>query len=521
MINKKEPSTPYYHSTTQKDVELNKINQILVVSDLHMSEGYSEKTFRWNRIENFTFDKTFARFLQKKSDEIRNTNSHWWLIINGDFIDYLRITSTPKSQEDLDEWKNVLAKTTSTKLPKEKNRVLSAFDEYAALWQKYVLSGKKSGKPPGDIRDELKYGFKTQDYKSVYRLMLAIKGHRTLYKALIKWLSDGHLITIVSGNHDEEFTQELVQAAMLWLLEDLHQQEYNVQADFSQRLNFEDHGIVIDGKICIEHGHRFESYTCADEDKHLDSEHHELFLASGSLFNRYLINRLELEIPYFDNIRPTTRVIGFLVRRHPFFFLKSILKMFETSWRLVRKRGTSKLVIAGFLKMFQMLPLICYALWLFITLLGFSGNFWQRIWSGPELIFGFSFALYIALPFFIIYFWGMNKIQQGLKLYFSEEKAKEKMTAALSPKTDAEKCYATFGHTHTPDIKNWSDNVVYINSGTWTPVFDYEGAQVRDDLTMTFVEFNRSNGSWTGKLARWVPFIDIETDMYFIEPRGS
>jgi len=518
MTNGKKYSHSNYHIITQKELESKKIKHILLVSDFHMSEGYSEETFRWNRIENFTFDKTFAEFLLKKSDEIRSHDCYGWLMINGDFIDFLRITSTPKSQRDLDEWKNVLEKTTSTKLPKEKKRVLDAFNEYAGLWQKYVLSEKKSGKPPRGIRDELKYGFKTHDYKSVYRLMLAIKGHRSLYKALIKWLSDGHLITIISGNHDEEFTQELVQAALLWLLEDLHQQEYNERVDFSKRLIFEDYGIVIDGKICVEHGHRFESFTCADENRQLDSEHHELFLAPGSLFNRYLINRLEVEIPYFDNIRPTTRVIGFLARKHPFFFLKSILKMFETSWRLTRKRGTSKLVIAGFLKIFQIVPLICFACWLFVTFLGFNGHSWQRIWSGPE-IFGLSFSLYIALPFFVIYFWAINKIHQKLKLYFSEEKAKELMMPALSTENHVDKCYAVFGHTHTPDIKYWTDNVIYINSGTWTPVFDYEGAQVRDDLTMTFVEFNRNDNGWKGKLARWVPLHNIETEVGLIEPR--
>ncbi len=510
-----------YHAIQIDDPERRKIQHVLIVSDLHMSEGYSPQTFRWKRIENFAFDKAFAEFLGNKSEGIRRDGSHGWLIINGDFIDYLRIISTPKSQEDLEEWKNVLEKVTGSRLDEEKSRVLEAFNEYASLWQKHVLSEEKFGKPPKHIRDELKYGFKTHDFKSVYRLMQTIKGHLQLFKALVKWLAEGHLITIISGNHDKEFTQKLVQATLLFLLEDLNYQEYNTKIDFSDQLTFENYGMVIDGRICIEHGHRFESYTSADESKELDSEHHELFLAPGSLFNRYLINRLEIEIPYFDNIRPTTRVIGFLVRKHPFLFFKSITKMIETSWKLLRKRGTSRLVIAGVLKILQIIPPISYGLWLCLTFLSFNGHSWQRIWGGPEIVFGLSFSFYVALPFFIIYFWAINKIHQELSLYFSEEKARKQMIPALSAEDDSEKCYAICGHTHTPDIKYWTDNVIYINSGTWTPVFDYEGAQVRDDLTMTFVELRKGDNGWQAKLARWLPFHNLEGDLLLFESRRA
>jgi 3',5'-cyclic AMP phosphodiesterase CpdA len=388
-IGNKSPLS-FYAKVSRNELEALNIRQILVVSDLHISEGYSPENFYWNRRENFTADAAFADFLQAKSAAVRQSHSRLWLIINGDFIDFLRIIDTPKpkddGEDDLEQWGQVLAHITREKLPRQRRRVLTAFGEFAERWRYYIFGRQPRGLWPSDIRDEFTYGLKTHDFKSIYRLMLAQRGHRAIFRALAQWLADGHFVTIIPGNHDPEFDQELVQAGLLWMLENEAQRaqrlrrpvEYmladsfefgnselsahdeneaehdfawdapmpvwkiDTQAgaftpapDFSKRLKFEKHGLEIDSKIRLEHGHRFEWITSTNEQQ-FDPERHphqEIFLAPGSLFNRYLVNHIEMQIPYLDNVKPSTLVINFLMKHHPLRFLKLLGKVLTAGFR--------------------------------------------------------------------------------------------------------------------------------------------------------------------------------------------
>jgi UDP-2,3-diacylglucosamine pyrophosphatase LpxH len=550
------------------------IRQILVVSDLHLSEGFSTDTFHWNRRENFLADSAFSRFLETKRKEARHRNSQLWLIINGDFIDFVRITATPTDEAELREWQEKLTSITEAKLPGQKQRVLNAFEKFAKVWRIYLrVRHQPSRKWPRAVRHEVKYGLKTQDFKSIYRLIIAQQGHRQVFQALAQWLAEGHRLTIISGNHDHELNQDLVQAGLRWVLEDIYQamqkakrtklasavavdssealdfQTFEPDAngnnrnrgfewhplapdswsdtahetsfpppDFSQSLTFEKHGLEIDGTIRIEHGHRFEWKTQTSEKWH-DPKHQELMLAPGSLFNRYLINRLEHEIPHLDNVKPSTLVIGYLAKHHPLRFLKMLGKLMTTTFQLARKRGPRKLIRAGLLKTAQLALPSIYFLWALLILFCYGNGAWLQIWHGPGFG-GMTFPFYAAVPFFVLCYWGIAQALKKLKLDFSVEEAKAQMRWPGLAANDAKTRYAIYGHTHEAVKQRWDDNLIHLNSGTWTPVFEYESGLVRDDLTMTFVELTKNNaGIWKGELLRWAPIINVATEVVLTEPR--
>lgn len=548
----------FYSPKGTNTAEMRDIRQILIVSDLHLSEGYCRENFHWHRRENFTFDDEFAEFLEMKREEARKQGGPFWLIANGDFIDFLRVTAVPENEDDLSAWKECLENITKTKLPGQKTRVMKAVEACAAQWENYFRSRcQLTGRQLQEIEHEVNYGLKTQDFKSIYRLMIVSKGHEKLFRALAQWLGEGHRLTIISGNHDQEFNQGLVQAGLLWMLEEIYrdmlspekaaanqamarsdqsfkmpekelavlenntrrsknvymrkalrrrQSEINLEespaiVDFSELLTFERHGLEIDRSIRIEHGHRFEWITSTGDQWH-EPEHQEIQLAPGSLFNRYFINRVELEVPYLDNVKPSTRVIGYLARHHLSRFLIMLFNLLKTALRLGGKRGARKLVCAGVLNAARPVLLSLYCLWIAQAFLRFGNQAWPQIWQGPQ-VFGISLPFYIAAPLLLIVIVLINMALKKFKLHFSADEAKASMSWPAISGEETTRRYTIYGHTHKPDMQRWENGITHINSGTWTPVFEYEGGHVRDGFTKNFVELTKTGQNWEGKLLRW------------------
>src|ERR1700689_5364307 len=95
------------------------------------------------------------------------------LIINGDFIDFLRITDYPDSPRDFNEWLQILNFVGINNYPNT-----SALDASIAI-------EKKEG-----------YGLKTNDFKSVWKLHVSADGHAKVFEALADWLAEGHKMII-------------------------------------------------------------------------------------------------------------------------------------------------------------------------------------------------------------------------------------------------------------------------------------------------------------------------------------
>jgi hypothetical protein len=288
--------------------------------------------------------------------------------------------------------------------------------------------------------------------------------------------------------------------------------------NFSEQLRFEKHGLDIDGKIRLEHGHRFE-WTTSTDGQQLDPKRHphqEIFLAPGSLFNRYLINQIELEIPHLDNVKPTTLAINYVMKHRPLQFLKLFGTVLKAGFRLARKRGARRLVWAGVLRVAQYLILIPYAVWLLLTLLRFDKQAWPMIWNGPQIA-EISFPFYVAVPILIALFFVIARLRHLMQLDFSAIKAQAEMSRQFGATTGTR--YAIYGHTHKPTMQRWKNNIVHLNSGAWTPVFEYESGVVRNDLTLTFLQFDANGKNWKAQLLRWEPLNRAATEVILIAPR--
>ncbi len=200
---------PFYQPLDTSTLSDQPLSRILILSDLHLSTGQLPETLLWDRLENFTADADFDTLLTEKRTAAQIQTSKALLVINGDFIDFLRITRIP-GEDDLRRWRDELELVASEPNSAVRDGVLEDFDTFARQWRKYVLQENSSrlrqwltteGKA---FRSEQRFGLKTQDYKSVFRLLLTIEGHPRLFRSLAAWLGAGHPLLILTGNHDSD-----------------------------------------------------------------------------------------------------------------------------------------------------------------------------------------------------------------------------------------------------------------------------------------------------------------------------
>lgn len=622
----------YFAERESDDFGLEEVKQVLVVSDLHLGEGQLHPdSIYWDRLENFTSDEEFEEFLNYKqrgqAQEQASLREKDWpvllnggieakhklLVINGDFIDFLRIVRTPRAPNlsaELTAWQNVLdALPLSEKKRTQTNETFTAFRSHwekhsgkKNLWQKlrdfFSLAGRR-------VRREKKYGFNTEDYKTIHRLEGVSQGHRTVFDALRRWLDQGSALAFVSGNHDQEMDQELVRAWFRYKLNAASGKQ-------AERLRFFSEGVQLWNRIRIEHGQRYEWHTKTRKISDKKNPTQSVELPPGSLFNRYFVNRIETEAPYLDNVRPVTRVVAYLLRYRTLETLGMLWQLLRTvapllfsfkprvqafigysvlaaghslfnaanyvgwamlvplavvrafrldfvlglaalvlagvfvwQWNVIAKRATAGLLRSrGVLRIVILLavgfgivlpPAVQVIKWLYQSLTTSAWDFlavldpfapvtqqgwwdWVREnFKSPQWDLLRSFWPAAALTLIA---WGTKFLTQALRPHFDKETVREKMMLDW-PASPAMR-FATCGHTHIPDKETWAEeNAVYLNSGTWTQVFEYDTDVVRDDLTKTFVEFYKDkSGEWQGELRRWEPPKIRENKVVLLEPRN-
>ncbi len=619
----------YFPAIQPEHFGLEDIKQVLVVSDLHLGEGQLPGSAYWDRLENFTTDEEFVEFLEyKQGGQAKNEASvrerawpvllnggiepaHKLLVLNGDFIDFLRITRTPSTanlQEEFRLWHEALKA-----LPQEvldKTKALANFDDYKKEWERFVSAKRWWQKlfsilffKDWSLKREKKYGFNADDFKSVYRLEAVAQGHPEIFKALRKWIAQGSALAIVTGNHDPEFDQALVQA---WVRQKLGADS----GDSKKRLQFFPRGVELWDRIRLEHGQRYEWHT-ATENLASQSATQKIKQPAGSFFNRYFVNKVETVAPYLDNVRPVTRVIAYLVRNRTLETLGMLgqlgravlLLLFTGSWSARLFLGYSTLALvnglmraANFIAWFALIPLALLRavridwrvgllglilaaalIWLWNLIAERSSAWllkrkaralmviavaalaviapalgviaWLRadnsVWDFLAVLHPFasvqehrflewlvanlknpqwellrSFWPVAALTLIA---WGMKLVTHALRPHFDKKKVRAKMAKEWPLPFASEMRFASCGHTHIPDKQTWAkEKVIYLNSGTWTQVFEYDTDVVRDDLTKTFVEFFKNEkDEWQGELRRWETPRIRENKVVLLVPRNA
>lgn len=468
-------------------------NRVVVVSDLHLSSGIrADGNFAGN--ENFLFDDAFERFLH----HLRRESEKTALVINGDFIDFLRITRYPQCDAEFETW--------------------------SAILKELGIDGS-----PELLRDKItprerKYGLKTNHFKSVWKLACVEAGHAKFFDALASWLKDGNRLFIVKGNHDLEWHWQPVRNHLrLLLARRIASRAMSVESALGDfvipNVRFAGKAFLFDDKLYIEHGHEYDKFCKIREGEGptLPENSDELNLPFGSFFNRYLLNKIEVEFPYWDNIRPKQALLPMLFRERLGLGLKVLLEHLPIALEFIRK-GYWRYIFGR---------AIVFALLVVLPLGFIIGELWK---IAPEIFQAFvaqngaprSFGdvLKSQLSSVVLSLlaaggsYALMRLAAFLQLIEHDslaEYAKNNLCSQSAHKI------IVFGHTHNPEQKALLGSCRYFNSGTWISVVEKTSAEVRDEQSFVFV----SHVGDQTLLMRWNDDAQREEPLRLIARKGE
>jgi UDP-2,3-diacylglucosamine pyrophosphatase LpxH len=253
--------------------ETNQLHDLIVFSDLHLGEGRNNRTRRYSPMEDFFYDEAFARLLMTLMKQYEEDPSRLVLVLNGDVFDFLTISTIP-DQKQLD---NMGISVSAT---------------------------------------ERRFGLDPTPKKSVFKLDMIISGHKPFFEALASFVSAGHKIEILRGNHDLELFFERVQQHIRQRLTEFaggpSQNQVHNQIRFHQWFYLEPE------RIYIEHGNQYEPsnsirYPLSPilSGKSPDGEI-LLDYPLGSLFVRYFYNHVHRLNPYAPRVISFEQYLTFL-----------------------------------------------------------------------------------------------------------------------------------------------------------------------------------------------------------------
>ena len=202
------------------------------------------------------------RYLEEEGDR---SGRHWKLVIAGDMVDFLQVTSLPKKGE-----------------------------------VDFEISEREG-----------EFGLGTEPEKTAWKLRRIIQGHREFFAGLAAFLARGNHVVILPGNHDIEFCYEEVQEALRNGLA-----KFSPSENVKNNLEFRRWFYHEKGSVFVEHGHQYDDLNSFDyflcpffEEDGVK----RIILPVGSFFVRYLFNTVEQFHPFADNIKPTTRFIRYMI----------------------------------------------------------------------------------------------------------------------------------------------------------------------------------------------------------------
>ena len=454
-------------------------NDIFVVSDLHLAAGTREDGTYDGR-ENFFSDGAFQRFLRFVSGKKKSSNAV--LVINGDFIDFLRITDIPSTDADFEQWAEIL--------------------------QRIGIERTVEGLKASITKKERTYGLKTHEFKSLWKIAVAVRGHALFFDALAEWLSGGNKIIVVKGNHDLEWFWPGVRNYLRLVLAERLQTSpaEDIVRILTERvlpfLLFIDEALIIDKSFYVEHGHRYDKFSHVVGGP-LMNNGVELNIPFGSFFNRYLLNRIELSYPFFDNVRPRENLLPLLFRERFFLGVKVFLQHLPYALHIIPKRYFRYLFGRV---LWYALPLAVLLVWLLA--LGVS---WIHEGSLPPLVAGII-NLFSSKSAGLLLDPLKGLLWTAASFFFTRTVAYFQLEEPTSLAEFAGKKFAehgdyqfiTFGHTHDPD-EVAQDSRWFFNSGTWIPIVEISSAEIRHDRTYTYVHLaHDSSGGFSPRvLQRW------------------
>jgi UDP-2,3-diacylglucosamine pyrophosphatase LpxH len=537
--------------------------ELIVVSDLHLSVGYDEKTGRYSRNEDFFFDEEFKRFLEYLH-KAKSPKKH--LIIDGDLFDFLQVDGC--KTKELDE---------------------------------------EGGAPFKITPKERKFGLGTEEDKTVWKLGVIADGHPVFFQALANFLSKGNHLSIITGNHDIELywpqVQEALRDRIANLFENTSMTEQQQQQQKKKKKKESIKALIDfypwfyydkDHKTYIEHGNQYDRLNSFQYFLYPLIEHgsDKLWLPFGSFFVRYFFNKLEISNPFADNIKPPTKYMRWAWKENKLQFLKTVLLYLPTMIRVFLKGGKlskakkellekeNDKIIDELAQKFglqsdavkkiyslkarpftrnKLLNILSYSTFSFIIIAIIVSIvlFVPLNASLQTSLYSFGVLIVPLIRWFLkfilqkdssrkilekIFVW----IQKHLKvptakwfLKFLQKDPYEKILPKIKEhlekehKEHLEKEHKehledvgidvqtiVFGHTHDPDIRIVAADCKYFNTGTWTTVFSEEERIIREAKQFAFVWIKKEkDGAPQATLHRWNDCLERHEKLILFEPK--
>ncbi|MGD2125306.1 MAG: metallophosphoesterase [Desulfobacteraceae bacterium] len=398
---------------------------IAIISDLHLSEGRDPRTKKFKKNEDYFFDGQFDRFLRYLEEESEDRGRKWHLLIAGDMVDFLQVTSRPRE-------------------------------------------------PGFHVAErEIEYGLRTSPEKTVWKLKTIMKGHKVFFRALGRFLCAGNRCTIITGNHDIEWTVPEQQEAFREEMKAYLPKGAHIPSDLlSGSIDFCPWFFYVPGLVWVEHGHQYDGMNSFDYflAPYLPNSD-EIMLPGASFFVRYLFNKVEQRDPFADNIKP----ISAYVRRYGLrlLFSPQIMKHVRYFLEILRKIRKFKPEELEALRQKNEERIREEA-----RRFGIDVEKVDTVRSHWVPSFAYNESKLRNILYFLYY--NAGRTYRGIALAIRKQ---------LGVK------YVIFGHTHETDLLLLSrtKKAEYVNSGTWTKIFSRNPGErlLRDEQESIFVQILR------------------------------
>ena len=481
---------------------------IFVVSDLHIASGRNDAGV-YSGTENFFADDSFRRFTLY-ADKVKKSQKAI-LLINGDVFDFLRITDFPGKPPGQNSSIKRFLRSVKLYSPQKisDDKGIDEFNEWSGELKKIGIT-----KTPAELENSIYgkekiFGLKTDNYKTVYKLMKIKHGHPVFFKALKEWTEKGNKLVLVKGNHDLEiYWPEVRNYLRLIIAEEIAGREKDIEEVLKEivlpNIFFIDDSIEIDEKVYIEHGHRYDKFSLVLGGAVLDKNPLQLNIPFGSFFNRYLLNRVELFYPFLDNVRPSKNILPILIKENfplalkvLFMHIPLLLRILTTNFRYLKfmLNRVFWLTISIFLPVILIFIIDPALLQKIISQINSINNV-QGVLS---LIINEAKNLgLLILPYFLARLTAWLQLEEPSSLHNFAELIAENGKYEI----------ITMGHTHNPGEYLFNGTCRFYNTGTWIPVIESSTADIREDRTYTFLHIiNYGKGilkpAENGLLQRW------------------
>ena len=465
---------------------------VLVASDFHIGEGRNPLTGRIEPRENFLADEVFADWLGHYRQEAAKGAL---LLLNGDTFDFIRITRIPKSRKDFEEWALRLERIGEGERAKRLRQVTEVDERQWGQARRSVVSKREEW-----------FGLRADDYKTVWKLHVIIRGHEAFFQALADWVGWGGRLLFVKGNHDVELFWPLVHRTIRGevVTRIIEKRSEDPGEEICFRIAFANKGFTM-ANLYVEHGHRHESMTSVFGGEVLEESPWELNLPLGSFLNRYFLNQIERLDPYIDNVVPTHQALLRLLRERPYLMVMAYLGAWRFALRALRvpkgrseKRAVRRVWAVLLLPPASMAVYAAHWIW--------PASFMPYPWWFVTLGFLATFFSPAALPYLVGFLEGLLSRRSDREvrdpLVEGARKVLRRVFPWLQPGAESHdgvppvsRVYAVFGHRHTLEvidlggITDDGTETFYANSGTWIPLWPINRPDLRGNVIYSYLEY--------------------------------